>query len=271
MFDMENATFRDVNDVRRVPAPAIARAARILDVVADAETPLGVSQIARQTALSKSSTHGLVTAMVSEGLLSPSLNGYRLGARLAHLGARARDQRMQTVTERVLGRLSSQIAETALFGRVEGTRVHILARTESQRSLSLSAPVGSTVPLLAGALGKAYLATLPPREARAFLSTHRPHRYTERSVTEVSVFLREVELIAERGFAGERGEYLPGIAAAASAVSWSAGTYLLWAVGIDATIDDEQLAQLGAALRDAAHAIRAQLEDEAATAETSAS
>jgi DNA-binding IclR family transcriptional regulator len=271
MFDMENAAFRAVNSSPKVPAPAIARAARILDVVAEAESPPGVSQIARQTALSKSSTHALVTAMVAEGLLSPSVNGYRLGGRLAHLGARARDQRMQTVAERVLGRMSAQVAETALFGRVEGTRVHILARTESERSLSLSAPVGSSVPLLAGALGKAYLATLSPSEARSFLSSHRPHRYTERSVTDIHGYLREVEATSRHGFATERGEYLPGIAAAASAIPWLAATYLLWAVGIDATIDDSSMESLGSALRDAADEIRRQLEAGGEAAERNAS
>jgi DNA-binding IclR family transcriptional regulator len=271
MFSMQNVAFRDVNSPARLPAPAIARAARILDVVAAAESPVGVSQIARQAVLSKSSAHALVTALVAEGLLTPSLKGYRLGGRLAHLGARARDQRMQTVAERVLAGMSAQLAETALFGRVEGTRVHILARTESERSLSLSAPVGSTVPLMAGALGKAYLTTLSKSEARSFLSSHQPHRYTERSVTDVASYLREVQTASERGFASERGEYLPGIAAVASAIPWSASTYLLWAVGIDATIDDSRMELLGSALRDAAAEIRRQLENEGEPAERNAS
>lgn len=248
-FDMENAV------PARSSAPAVGRAALILDVVAEATHPPGVSEIARRTALNKSSVHAVLTALAEEGLVDLVRGGYRLGSRLIALGMRARDQRLHDVAEAALNALAAETGETAFFGRVEGTSVHILARAISGRSLRLSAPIGSSVPVLAGALGKAYLSTLTEEDAAAFLAIHPPERYTEDSVTEPERYLKAALEAKGRGVALERGEYLSGVVAAAAPIHWSSSTYLLWVVGIGAAMDEGGLSSLGLRVRDAAQSV----------------
>lgn len=261
MFSMKDQSFGQPNEAARGATPAVAKVARVLDVVAASTDPPGVSEIARMTGLSKSSVHGLVTALTQEGLLAPvtSGRGYRLGARLANFSAGARDQRLLDAALPHLDDLADTAGETALFGSLAGDVVRVLAVEESTRPLNLSAPVGSSVPVMAGALGKAYLASLPAVAAATYLASRPPRRYTDRSVTELDAYLTDVRLAGERGYALDRGEYLPGIAAAASSFAWSGGTYFVWIVGIEAEHQDGDLVRIGEAVREAATDIAREL------------
>jgi DNA-binding IclR family transcriptional regulator len=235
---------------------------RILDEVAASEDVLGISELARRVGLSKSTVHGLVAALTEEGLLAPAgeSKGYHLGPKLVDLGARARDQRLLDIAEAELKRLAADTGETVLFGQLNRLSVRILAARHSPRLLNLSAAIGSSVPLLAGALGKAYAASMPPPLTRAFLHRNTLPPYTDRSITATDVYLQHVAAARERGYATERGEYLSGIAAVAATFTWMGRTYFVWAVGIDANHSDEELHCLGRAVRDAERQIAHQLD-----------
>ncbi|MBV9278723.1 MAG: IclR family transcriptional regulator [Chloroflexi bacterium] len=248
--------------VDRSTAPAVAKASRILDVVARSPG-LGVSEIARRAELSKSTAHGLIGALVGQDLLTLAAEGrgYTLGPRLIELGARAGDQRLLAVAEPHLLGLARSTGETVLFGRLAGDRVLILAAHQSERLLTLSAPAGSSVPLLAGALGKAYLAAMARDMAAAYLERTSLPRYTDRSITDREVYLAETRRVAEQGYAMERGEYLRGIAAVAASFAWLGATYFIWSVGIEANHGDADLHRLGGQVAAATGAIARQLDD----------
>lgn len=253
MFYMKNSSF----DISNGSSPAVVRAARVLQTVASSQGTPGISEIGRRAGLSKSTVHALVGALLQEGLLARvDGKGYRLGPTLIELGSRARNHHVLDVANGELQRLSLPNDETVFFGCRSADRVQVLARRESPRLLTLSAPLGSHLPLLAGALGKAYLAGLRPESAARFLEDQSLPRYTDRSVVEPDIYLAQVREAAERGFALDRGEYLAGVLAAASSFTWLGGTYFVWAVGIDANVSVTQLEQLGVAVRDAARKIQ---------------
>jgi DNA-binding IclR family transcriptional regulator len=255
MFGMKNNSFNTLNTDARAPVPAVAKAARLLRTIAQATEPLGVSELARRAGLSKSTAHGLLAALTDEGFVRPldEGRGYALGPQLIDLGEMARAQQLLSAAQEEVNYLALTTGETVFFGQVTGNRVVILCRSESSRSLRLSAPVGSSVPLLAGALCKAYTAALPP-ESSFPDGLHLP-AYTDRSITSAGALRREATIARDRGYATERGEYLPGIAAAAVCfISWGTA-YFLWSIGIDAVTGDKDLAMAGEALRQAADRI----------------
>lgn len=255
---MKNHSSTPSNDLEgKTLVPAISKASRVLEVVSRADMALGISEIARATGLNKSTVHGLITALVEEGFLVAvdGTRGYSLGPKLLELGIRARDQRLLDVAESELQGLVLRTGETGLFGRLNGNRVVILGRRESSRMLNLSVPEGSTVPAMAGALGKAYVATMDPNESRAYLERTVLPSYTDRSVTDIGTYLQQASKAVGNGYATDRGEYLPGIRAAASAFRWLGGTYFVWVVGIDAIYNGVELGQLGEAVRETAQEI----------------
>ncbi|MDQ2743383.1 MAG: IclR family transcriptional regulator [Chloroflexota bacterium] len=264
---MENQSFRKLNDTR-ITVPAVEKIARIFEVVKCAGG-LGVSEIARRADLSKSTAHGLLGALVETGLLSATGDGrgYVLGSWLGDLGAVARDQGILDVAGPELTNLSHETGETVLFGRVSNDRVMVMASRESPHLLYLSVPIGSNLPLFAGALGKARLAL---EASEPDIPGSLP-RYTGRTITDRAAYLREVARTREIGFALDRGEYLPGICAAAAAFSWRGSIYLLWIAGIDSVHDDDELTHMGLAVRAAVDRIIATLETDSRIPARSAS
>ncbi|HZU12810.1 MAG TPA: IclR family transcriptional regulator [Chloroflexota bacterium] len=243
---MENQSFEMRN--KRPAVPSIGRAVRLLEAVAREPGALGISALSRRTGLSKSSVHGLVSALADEDLLTAGGSGLTLGPRLLRLGHAAADHRLLTAAGPIMHTLSEEIGESIMLGRVDGTRVDVIATEESAQPVSLSAPVGSSLPLAAGALGRAYAAHTDAHTVPVLL-----RRYTERSITDVDRFSAEVERVRQAGYATDRGEYLAGVAAAAAAFSLGRRTYLLWMVAIEASGVD--LDEVGAAIREAARAI----------------
>ena len=222
MFVMTNAPFDRVN-ARRISAPAVRKALRVLDLVAS-ERGAGISEIARRTELSKSTVHGLVAALLDEGALAPGNDGLVLGPRLVALATFARDTRVLQAGQDVVCQLANKTGETALFGRADGEDVTILARADGARTVTVSAPIGARVPLSARAL-----AGPSARRLAAKRNRNSPPSFTI-----------------------DRGEYVPGIAGIAAAVEWRETAYFIWIVSLDALHDDATLQCLGEATAAAA-------------------
>jgi len=127
-------------------------------VVAAQPGELGVSEIARCSGLSKSTVHGLLSALVDEHLLAAHRSTYHLGTALAELGTQARHDAPTAVLQPILGETARSTGDTAVFGRVHADEVRILMVEPGAGSLNLTVRVGSAVPVAAGALAKAYLA-----------------------------------------------------------------------------------------------------------------
>lgn len=259
MFGMEDASFSQQNEGRTRSAPAVRNAVRALDAVA-ASSGIGVSELARRTGLSKSTVHGIVTALADEGVLvvGPDRT-YALGPRLLEIAASGYEGHLLATARGALARVAESSGTTTLFGRKSGEHVSILALEHGPASLNLSAQVGTRVPILAGALGKAYLATLNLDAARRFLEQRALPRSTNRSVTDIERYLEQVEAAREAGYATDVGEYLDGVSAAASAFARMGMTYVLWMIGIEAGSDVESM---GRHVRDALAEIRTEISAE---------
>lgn len=265
MFVMENDSFGPSNISNGShPAPAVSKAVRILDAVANGASASGVSGIARSTGLSKSTTHGLIRALLHEGFLVPGDGGrgYTLGPTLAQLGSQASELQLMRTVAPVLHDVAIDTGESGLFGRLRGDRVVILDKQEGTRPLNLSAPAGSSVPVMAGCLGKAYLATLSQGAAEAFLERHPLPRFTDRSITDEKAYREAVEDARRADYAVDRGEYLPGVSAACACFTWRNGMYFVWTVGIDAGYADGDLKVLGQRVSAATGTILQRLEEQ---------
>ena len=76
MFRMENA-FTISN---KEPAPAVGRAFAILRLLSQTKKPQGVSALARTLGIGKSSTHGLLQALLATGAIEDTgKRQFRLG------------------------------------------------------------------------------------------------------------------------------------------------------------------------------------------------
>jgi DNA-binding IclR family transcriptional regulator len=244
------------------PAPMVERAFRLLDLLSAAEEGMTLSELARALDMSKSSMHGLLKTLESNGVIEQSDERlYVLGPRIYDL-AQSYVQRagLRRFALPAMRRLAAATAETVLLGRIEQNGVRIIERIEDESdsvTLRISARRGTRVPLLAGVIGRLVLANWPEAKRHEYLHSHPLPHFTERSITDPERFLVAVEEAARAGVSMEREEYLVGVNAVAAPIYAAGGVLvaLLWIVGFTSHFDDEAMRGAAEQLRVEAEAI----------------
>ena len=263
MFPRQNGTAEAANagvarENRSAPrVPAVLKAFKLIEAVSLSERPLGVSELSRRLEMGKSTVHGLVTTLEMLGVLE-AVNGskrYVLGPRLAALCSRSGNQAdLRQVARTALERLAATTEQTSFFGVPHDGHVTILDIVHGRPTLSISAPVGSSIPLLAGAVGKVVLASWEPQRRHAFLSDNVLPAFTQSSIVKPDVYESAIAATQARGAAVDVDEYVDGVRAAAAPVTGFGRTLVgvLWVAGFSRHIDRKRLDEIAdAVLREA--------------------
>lgn len=207
-------------------APAVTRAAAILDVLAsDPRRALGPSELGRRVGAAKSSVANVCNAMVDAGLLRQVGAGYALGRRLVEYGQAylAGVDLVEEFHEACLG-LGEDLEETVQLAVLDGLDVVYLARRDGGHPIRLASEVGRHLPASCTATGKALLARLDPGALEARLATVPAlPRLTPHSITSPAALLEEVDRVRMRGYSVDDEESVEGIRSLALAVPSPAG------------------------------------------------
>jgi DNA-binding IclR family transcriptional regulator len=150
--------------------PAVQNATTILRLLASRGTPMGVTQIARETSLNVSSAFNILRTLTHAGLLSfdPAAKSYRIGMGLMEvaaplLGANPAD---------LIRPLMNEIAQDhqvmiALWQITAVDRIVLIDRFAAPRIVQAVVARNSRLPAFAGAVGRCYAAALDLDEAQA--------------------------------------------------------------------------------------------------------
>lgn len=263
---------RIVHDVERsrttVPgAQAIARAAAILRTVSAAGAGGGgLQHIARETGLSRSTTHRLLSALRAEGLVDQDAESARWlpGPELFLMGSVAAPRYDVTnVARDIVRSLAVTTEESAFLSVRRGDETVCLLREEGAfpiRSFVLSE--GVRFPLGVASAGLAILSFLPDHDVDAYLARHPdlPQRW---GTSHDAAALRSRILdTRDRGYAVNPGLVVAG--------SWGAGAAVFdhqgrpeWALsltGVEFRFAPDRLSHLGRALLSHAHQLTTRIQ-----------
>lgn len=240
-------------------APSVKKAFKILQTISDSASGLGVSELAKQLNIGKSTVHGITSSLEELGVLvrDPIDKRYHLGYTLLELGRKTYGRiEWREVAKIPMRRLMEKVGETIFLGIMNGDHITILDVVESQNEMKITSPPGTRLPLLAGATGKAFLSMLEESVAREIIRKMGLVRYTAKSVTEPKRFLREVEVARERGYAIDDEEYLLGVRAVAAPIPIpSHPPVAIWAVGFTSSLTDEKMEMIISEVQKAAREI----------------
>ncbi|MGH3415887.1 MAG: IclR family transcriptional regulator [Actinocrinis sp.] len=198
------------------------RTVELLELLANHNEPLTLSEIHRELAYPKSSLFVLLRTLVARGWVETDRRGtgYSIGVRALLVGTSYldRDPVIRAAT-RVLEQLRAEINETVHLARLDGPDVVYLASRESAHHLRLTSRVGRRVPAHATALGKSLLAARTDAEVDAILpATLGP--ITAHTLVDRGALFADLAAIRERGYAVERGENTPGLGCFAVALDY---------------------------------------------------
>lgn len=195
-------------------APAVTRAATILDVLADNDgEAAGPSEIARRLGLPKSSIANICGALADAGLVRRVGTGFALGRRLAELGGAylATVDQVQEFYEASRG-LEAGSEETVQFAVLDGLEMTYLARHDGRQPVRLTSGIGRRLPASCTATGKAALASLDDTElARRLEGVTSLPRLSARSHATVPELMADLAEVRRRGYAIDDEETMEGV------------------------------------------------------------
>lgn len=211
----------------------ITKTARILDVLTDAQRPLGFAEIVARTQFVKSSTHRILSVLIGENMVEFDARGrtYKLGARLnnwAHAAWRRSDIDVIAVHE--LEQLCEVTrANVALSVRYDDSVLYL--RTLDSQAVRTASRAGDHAPLHCTAAGKVFLAYMPERQRENLMARLRFERFTENSICDPAQLLTELAVVRSRGYALSAQEEVAHIVGIAAPI-WNAQNEVTAAVSL---------------------------------------
>lgn len=206
------------------PAPAVVRAAIILDVISrHADNYLRVSDIARETGIPNSSVTNILAALVETGLVRRTRGGYSIGPAVVEFASAflRSDDPVQRFRDFVPS-TDALSAETAQLATLAGHDVLFLARHDGTQPITLTSGVGKRLPASSTAIGKAMLAQLEADELADTLPELLP-RLTDRSHGTLADLSEDLAAIRKRGYSIDDEEAAPNVMCLAVAVDTPEG------------------------------------------------
>ena len=195
------------------PAPAVTRAAALLDELAAADEPLGLSDIARRIGIAKSSAANLCAALEESSLIRRVDTRYTLGHKLVELaGSYLRKVDLLSEFHNLARQLPAAASETMLLGLLDGTDVLYLARHDGTQPIRLASDVGRRMPAVCTGLGKAMLSTLTDDEvARRISALPAFPVLTANGAQNLTELLEDLARTRHRGYAIDDEENTAGV------------------------------------------------------------
>lgn len=187
---------------------SLARGLHVLDLIANSERSLGVTELAQELGIDKSSVSRLVKTMVNFGYLQlePGSRRYTLGKRLYHIGWQMLNlMPMRQYARPYLYRLVQETGECAHTAVYAEGKALVIDDVETETTLRVVSGTGRMIPLHCTALGKVMLAfcEVPmPKELAPF---------TDRTLTNFEAVNAHLEQVCQRGYALDDEEYDAGI------------------------------------------------------------
>lgn len=245
--------------MKKYSAPSVKKAFGILSAISSSQKGLGVSELAKKLKMAKSTVHGMTSTLEELGAVmrNPLTKKYKLGFTLFEIGRSAYSQvDLKTSARPVMEELMEKTRTSVFLGILNWDHVTVLDIVESIQDLKITAPIGTTIPMLAGAVGKVFLASMDEEQARKIVKSKGLPRFTDNSIVDTAAYFQELKQVREKGFAVDDEEYILGVRAVASPlIGLGQLRSAIWIVGFKASLDEKKMKTLTGQTQKAARTI----------------
>jgi DNA-binding IclR family transcriptional regulator len=200
---------------------SLERGLRVIETIADLGGSATLSEIARKTALPKSTAHHLLRSLIEFGYLvrDGEARPYKLGPNLFRLTGRTWTQaQLAEISISFLDELSRLTGEGTSLAVLREGLVTIVAKRDSEGPVRVVQKVGATRPIHCTAVGKTLAAWLPESDLDNILHRFHFEKMTAKTITTHAAFRRELAHIRGAGFAVDNEEHMEGIRCLATPV-----------------------------------------------------
>lgn len=192
----------------------------MLEIIAESDSPISLSEIARQLDTSKTTATRICHTLSELQLLQKNENSkYSLTPNILKFGYGAlRMMGWRNVAKFYLENLSREIQQTISLTILDDTEAMFLLRIRYGDFFPFDAGIGTKLPAHCAATGKAILAFMDPQERQPILDRINFRSLTVHSITSVEKFTAELEKIKADGYALNYEEVSIGVCGVASPI-----------------------------------------------------
>ncbi len=180
----------------------------------------GVTEIARELGVAKSTAHAHLSTLQSLGYVTREGDTFGVALRFLDLGNAARERStLHRVGREKANEIAAETGEKVwILAEEHGRGIH-LHLASGEQSVRTYARTGQPNYLHQLAGGKAILAWLPDERVEAIIERHGLPARTEETITDQERLFEELERIRERGFARNDGESISGLRAVGAPIT----------------------------------------------------
>lgn len=204
----------------------------VLELLKD-EGEAGVTELARELSLSKSTVHSHLRTLERRGYVVNGTDGYQVGLRWLDYGGQVqKNQDLFRVGQGEADELAERTGELVALTACEfGESVYVY-QAKGQKALNINSHVGVRLPLHCTAAGKAMLSQYSEDEVSAIVEDSGLAEKTENTITDLDALLAELDEIRNRGFALDDEERIEGTRGIGAPISLDNGASPVGAVAI---------------------------------------
>lgn len=215
---------------------SVETAIELVQAIHDREEA-GVSELAGEVELSKSTVHHYLKTLEHQGCLENVGGRYRVGHRFLTFGGQARArERIYRLAKPDVDQLAEDTGEEVRLVVERQGRGIVLYQAQGEHADCPRTHIGSVEELHCTAAGKAFLAALPDDRVEERLESSELTAHTPNTITDPAELREELETIRSRGIAFDDEEWVEGVRCVAAAISDSDGD-LLGAISVSGPVE----------------------------------
>jgi IclR family transcriptional regulator, KDG regulon repressor len=200
---------------------SVDRALQIITIVSTRKDGFGVTELAEQLNLNKSSIFRLLSTLAAHNFIEQDseTKKYRLGYKYLELSSKLLDSiDIRSEAKPFLKELESITKEVIHLVVYDQGEVIYIEKLEGSETLRTHSQVGKRAPMHCTSVGKVILAHLPNNELLSILERKGLPKHTENTIVTKEKLFEELVKIKEKGYGTEIEENEPGITCIAAPI-----------------------------------------------------
>lgn len=193
---------------------SVSRALDIITLVSLKKGGLGVTEIARQIDINKSSVHRILSTLVQYGYVEQDeeTSRYKIGYKFLEISSKLLDSiDIRSEAHPYLQQLENETNEVIHLAVYDQGEVVYIETMDGNETLRMHSKVGKRAPVHCTSVGKAILAYLPSDVVLDVLERKGMIVHTSQTITNKEQFMKELQQVRERGYALDLEENENGI------------------------------------------------------------
>jgi DNA-binding IclR family transcriptional regulator len=193
---------------------SVSRALDIITLISLKKTGLGVTEIANQIDINKSSVYRILSTLVQYGYIEQDAETgkYKLGYKFLEISSKLLESiDLRAEARPFLQELENETNEVIHLVVYDQGEVVYIEKLEGNETLRMHSKVGKRAPMHCTSVGKAILAHLPSSIVSDILERKGMPVHTDKTITDKEEFMKELGQVRQKGFALDLEENEYGI------------------------------------------------------------